>query len=191
MDFSAIVRSLSSQFNVAASAPIPFLVGVAFVAAVVWRALAWRYSGTIEGLEARLKQRDDEIADLKRRLAEPAPMIELGNSPKGVDAETSAVRQIESALMNTANARVASRVYGGLLKAIPELNAAMLTAHKVFGVSRPPARPENQKPLFALDLGNWLGEMLPLLKAKHLEEARRRADELVREFEKAHNPYGG
>jgi hypothetical protein len=33
--------------------------------------------------------------------------------------------------------------------------------------------------------------MLPLLKAKHFEEAKRRADELARELEKAHNPYRG
>jgi hypothetical protein len=191
MDFSAIVRSLSSQLNVAASAPIPFIVGVALIAAGVWRMLAWRYSGTIEVLNARLKQRDDEIADLRQRLAERIPVAVERSAPEEPDAEITAIHQIDTALMHTAKARVASKVYDGLLNAIPELNAAMLTAHKVFGLTRPPPRPENQKPLFALDLGTWLGEMLPLLKAKHFEEAKRRADELARELEKAHNPYRG
>lgn len=124
-------------------------------------------------------------------MAEPVPVAEQRNAPQEADEETKAIRQIESALMHTASARVASRVYDGLLKAIPELNAAMLTANKVFGLTRPPPRPEDQKPLFALDLGTWLGEMLPLLKAKHFEEARQRADELAVKVEKRHDPYAG
>ena len=93
--------SLSTQFGVAANSRIPFIV-VALAAAGIWRALAWRYSGTIEGLEARLKQRDDEVADLRGRLAEPVAVVEQHHASKESDAETKTIRQIESALMHTA-----------------------------------------------------------------------------------------
>lgn len=183
MSVSDAAKDISSQTHIFAAAPIPIIVLVALVSAAVWRILMWRYGGTIESLESRLKQRDDEMVELRRRLAEKPTMVErVVTIPPASDARKDAILQMQAALKNTAAALVASRVYDGLLAATPELKSAMLTGSKVFGLTPPPQR---ETPSFALDLGLWVREMLPLVRAGHIEEARARAVEIAEQLKRS------
>jgi hypothetical protein len=52
---------------------MPFLLATVVVSVAVWKVLAWRNAGPIEVLEQRIKLRDDEISDYKRKLDGASP----------------------------------------------------------------------------------------------------------------------
>jgi hypothetical protein len=66
-----MAASVGQQFMTVWQAPIPFILVVAIVALAIWRAMEWRYRGTIERLA-------DEVDYLRRKLehAEPPAVAE-------------------------------------------------------------------------------------------------------------------
>lgn len=54
---------------------VPFLLVSAIAVLVIWRVLQWRYGATIDGLEHRLKLRDDTISHLERNRQRSGPQL--------------------------------------------------------------------------------------------------------------------
>jgi len=56
-----------AQMELLQSVWMPVALMLAVVAIFIWRAMEWRYSATVEGLEHRLKLRDDTIAYYEKK----------------------------------------------------------------------------------------------------------------------------
>lgn len=52
---------------------MPFTVALSILGYVIWKVVVWRNAGPLELMEQRLKLRDDEIADYKRKLGGASP----------------------------------------------------------------------------------------------------------------------
>jgi hypothetical protein len=52
---------------------MPFLLMVAVTALVIWRAMEWKYRATFDGLDHRLKLKDDTITHLERTRERASP----------------------------------------------------------------------------------------------------------------------
>ena len=71
--FDSTVASVGQQFSTVLGAPIPFLLVVGIVGFAIWVVVKHLKANQIENLESRLKLRDDEIADYKRKLEGATP----------------------------------------------------------------------------------------------------------------------
>lgn len=54
-------------------APVTFVFALAVLGIVIWRMIAWRYSGTVESLNGRLALQSDQIGDYKEKLSGASP----------------------------------------------------------------------------------------------------------------------
>ncbi len=82
---SGLISTLKDNWEVIAKAPWAFLAVAAIIAALVWVIISHLKANQLEGLEARLKLRDDEITDYKRKLS--------GASPDEAKAEIEALKE--------------------------------------------------------------------------------------------------
>jgi hypothetical protein len=64
-----------AQVSAIPSVWMPFAITLAILVFVVWRIIEWRYMGTIEGLEHRVKLRDDTIQHMEKAFSRP-PVVE-------------------------------------------------------------------------------------------------------------------
>lgn len=69
----SIVKYVLSELRVITQAPLAFTLSLAVLAIMIWRAVAWRYAGTIDSLEGRNKLQADQIADYKGKLSGASP----------------------------------------------------------------------------------------------------------------------
>ncbi len=69
----AIVKYLTTEWGVILQAPVIYLTSAALVAVFVWTVFQWSYANRINDLEGRVKFRDDEISDYKRKLSGATP----------------------------------------------------------------------------------------------------------------------
>jgi hypothetical protein len=68
-----VVSTLKANWSVIAQAPWAFAVWTVVIAGVVWAVINHLKANRIEALEGRLKLRDDEISDYKRKLSGATP----------------------------------------------------------------------------------------------------------------------
>lgn len=68
-----VVSTLKANWTVIAQAPWAFVAWTIFIAGVVWVVVNHLKENRIEALEGRLKLRDDEITDYKRKLSGATP----------------------------------------------------------------------------------------------------------------------
>lgn len=77
--------SLAEQIAAVGKAPVPFLLLFVATSGIIWQALKWRYDSIIEGLEHRIKLRDDTISrhekELGANIAAPSRCHEEGEQP--------------------------------------------------------------------------------------------------------------
>ncbi|MEG3151125.1 hypothetical protein U1769_14625 [Sphingomonas sp. ZT3P38] len=100
MGFDDLAASIGHQLAVVGQAPVPFAVCVIIAAVAVWRLMEWRYRAVIDGLEHRIKLRDDSIAHLERKAgkarAEPLPVsTEPQDLPTAVESPLDHIRRWE------------------------------------------------------------------------------------------------
>ncbi|MEW6016765.1 MAG: hypothetical protein AB1760_01670 [Pseudomonadota bacterium] len=70
---AGLAEYLAREWAVVSQAPFTFIIASLLVGAVAWAAVLWRYGGKIDHLEERVRLRDDEIADYKRKLDGATP----------------------------------------------------------------------------------------------------------------------
>ncbi len=70
MDF---LTHIDREWSVISAAPFTFIAGIILAGIIIWVAVRAIYLSEIRSLEARLKLRDDEIADYKRKLNVGSP----------------------------------------------------------------------------------------------------------------------
>mgnify|MGYP003667128538 CR=1 FL=1 len=66
-------NNIELQWNAVKAAPIVYIAAIIFVSGIIWLIVNHLKSNQIESLEARLKLRDDEIADYRRQLDGASP----------------------------------------------------------------------------------------------------------------------
>lgn len=151
---------------------MPFLIGVLIVGIVVWRAMEWRYGGTI----ARLR---DECEGLSKK---PAPSKE---PPKAGLRLSEIAGPSERALQSLKKARdnLAIALHQGNphshRRTFHEAEAAMLSIKRQFGIE-PMAVPDEtaaEAPYRVLLEAyiSFIDRFYPLLREGHIEEAVARA----------------
>ncbi len=64
---------IQQQWNAVKDAPILYISALAAIAVLIWVVITHLKSGRIESLEERIRLRDDEIADYKRKLEGATP----------------------------------------------------------------------------------------------------------------------
>lgn len=67
------INTFRSEFPVIAGAPWSFAIGLTVIGLLIWTVVRWSKAKEISDLESRLKLRDDEIADYKRKLDGATP----------------------------------------------------------------------------------------------------------------------
>lgn len=165
VDFDDLVHSIAAQFKVVWAAPIPFVVIIGLVTIGIWRAMEWRYGGAIE----RLKDRLDNAAEQAKPI-----VIKV---PSGTQENERALSTLQKARHEAGLAFV----YGGqaLAKAYHELDAAMFTIEKRFGV--PPLKvPRDLADRLPYKLvleayADYVDRFYPLLREGRIEEAQEKA----------------
>lgn len=68
-----VIKALNANWSVIVQAPWAFAIWTVVVGGVVWAAINHLKQNSIENLEGRLKLRDDEINDYKRKLSGATP----------------------------------------------------------------------------------------------------------------------
>lgn len=68
-----IATYVAREWRVIAQAPWTFAIALAALSALAYFAARWRFSARIEHLDERVKLRDDQIADYKRKLDGATP----------------------------------------------------------------------------------------------------------------------
>jgi hypothetical protein len=143
---------------------MPFLVMVAIVGIGIWRAMEWRYGGTID----RLKERCEGVT-----AKPPATPIRLEDDPR-----KRALRSLKAARDSAA---IALHQGGpnGARRAFHEAEAAMLNVKREFGIE-PMGIPESaaEAPYAVLVEAyvSFIDRFYPLLREGHIEEAKERRD---------------
>ena len=69
----SLIKYVVAELSVITQAPLAFVLSLAVLAIVVWRALAWRFAGTIDSLEGRNKLQAEQISDYKSKLSVASP----------------------------------------------------------------------------------------------------------------------
>jgi ribosomal protein L29 len=67
------VDYIVGEWKVISQAPFTFVIASMFLCGLAYLAARWRYAISIEHLEHRVKLRDDEISDYKRKLEGASP----------------------------------------------------------------------------------------------------------------------
>jgi hypothetical protein len=63
------IKYVAGEWSVLRGAPVTFLLGILMVGALVFAASRWQHGSRIEHLNERLRLKDDQLADLKTKLA--------------------------------------------------------------------------------------------------------------------------
>ena len=145
---------------------MPFLIGVLIVSIVIWRAMEWRYGGTI----ARLKE---ECEGLSKK---PTPVSIRLPDPES-DPSAKALRTLKSARDNAA---IALHQGGGdsHRRAFHECEAAMLNIKRQFEIAPMDIPKTVGDPPYRVLVEAYLSfidRFYPLLREGHVDEARERA----------------
>lgn len=166
------------------AAPIPFIILLVLLAAIIWRTCRWYYDRQISDLQGRLLFKEDEIKALKEKLADlnaagSKPSESINNElAEARDDKRTSERQLALERMVKAleEAQIEISKSQGRFsnRNVPALRASILTAEKLFGIAPPYPAPENHGGPLTLWAGvNLLREVLPLLEDGHIEEARK------------------
>ncbi|UYW33604.1 hypothetical protein [Methylorubrum extorquens] len=94
MDASQIATSLAAQLDAIRQAPLPFLAAIIVVFLAAWKGARHLYDNQIKALEARLKLKEDEAGDYKRKLEGASP----DEAKERLEALQHRVQQLEVAL---------------------------------------------------------------------------------------------
>lgn len=146
---------------------MPFLISLLIVCIAIWRAMEWRYGGTI----ARLRE---ECEGLSKK---PAPVsIRLPDPER--DPSTKALRTLRSARDNAAIALHQGNHHSHR-RAFHEAEAAMLSIKRQFGIAPmviPDTASEAPYKVLAEAYISFIDRFYPLLREGHIEEAKERRD---------------
>lgn len=69
----SLIDTLKANWSVIAQAPLAFAIWTLALIGIIWVIVAHLKSNQIEALDGRLKLRDDEISDYKRKLSGASP----------------------------------------------------------------------------------------------------------------------
>ena len=69
----AVVKYVITELSVIAQVPVSFLLCLSVIALIVWRALNWKFLGTIDNLKSRNDLQAAQIADYKDKLSGASP----------------------------------------------------------------------------------------------------------------------
>ena len=73
MAFDSVVKYVAGEWQVILQAPLAFALCLIVIFGLAYSVARWRYTGSIETLESRIKLRDDQVAEYKQKLSGATP----------------------------------------------------------------------------------------------------------------------